>query len=174
MVKKRKFLFDHQIFLFLIGLLLLIPNCSKKPVESSLAPDFTLKTLRGEQITLSTLKGKVILLDFWATWCGPCKESIPQFVQMYRDFRAKGFEIIGLSMDRGDERAVRNFIKAMDIPYPVLIAPDDLAKKYGVTALPTTFLIDKEGKIREKIVGFNLSIAQRMVAKVSQLLSETP
>lgn len=174
MVKKRKFPFDQKIFLVLLGFLLLIPNCSKKPIEPPLAPDFTLKTLQDEQVTLSALKGKVILLDFWATWCGPCKESIPHLVQIYKDFKTKGFEVIGLSMDRGDERVVRNFVKTMDIPYPVLIAPDEVAKKYGVTGLPTTFLIDREGRIREKIVGFNLSIAQRIVAKVSQLVLNNP
>jgi len=174
MAKKHNDLLHLRIGWVLLIFFLLFPNCSKKPVESSLAPDFSLKTLRDEQITLSSLRGKVVLLDFWATWCGPCKESIPHLIQIRKDFQAKGFEVIGLSMDRGDERIVRNFINTMDIPYPVLIAPDDLAKKYGVTGLPTTFLIDREGKIREKIVGFNVSIAQKMVAKISQLLSETP
>lgn len=175
MKKKQKFYFHKQIFLVLVGFLLLVTNCSKKPVESLVvAPDFTLKTLQDEQITLSALKGKVILLDFWATWCGPCKESIPHLIQIYKEFQTKGFEIIGLSMDRGDEKLVRNFVNSMDIPYPILIAPDELAKKYGVTGLPTTFLIDREGKIREKVVGFNPSIAQKIVAKVSQLVLETP
>ncbi|MGQ9508369.1 MAG: TlpA disulfide reductase family protein [Thermodesulfobacteriota bacterium] len=149
-------------------------HCSKRPSESPLAPDFTLKTIKGQEITLSSLKGKVILLDFWATWCGPCKESIPHLIAIYKDFQNKGVEVIGLSMDRGEEKIIHNFVNSFDIPYPILIAPDDLAKKYGVTGLPTTFLIDKEGKVRDRIVGFNTAIAQKIVTQISHLVSEKP
>ena len=153
-----------------------LPYCGKekKELTQTLAPDFTLNTLDHQEITLSKLRGKVVLLDFWATWCGPCRESMPHLVQLNKTYQEKGLEVIGMSMDRGNIDTVRHFIKSMDIPYPMIIAPDDVARHYGVTGLPTTILIDKSGKIREKIVGFNSSIATQMTAKIADLVSENP
>lgn len=137
-----------------------------------MAPDFTLKSLDGQEITLSKLKGKVVLLDFWATWCGPCRESIPHLIQLYKTYREDGFEMIGMSLDKGDTEVVHNFVKSMDIPYLTVIAPEEVVRNYKVTAIPTTFLIDKEGKIQERISGFNSAIAQQMTAKVANLTAE--
>jgi len=167
--------FPIKIFigcLCIVGLFLL-PHCAKeKKTSPALAPDFTLKTLDDQEISLSQLKGKVVLLDFWATWCGPCRESIPHLIQLYKTYRENGFEIIGISLDKGDAAVVRNFARSMDIPYPIVVAPEEVVKNYRVTAIPTTFLIDKEGKIRERTPGFNSTIAQQMNAKVSDLTSE--
>ncbi len=140
----------------------------------TLAPDFTLKTLDEKEITLSKLKGKPILLDFWATWCGPCRESIPHLISLYNAYREKGTEVIGISMDKGEIERVKNFVKSMNIPYPIAIASSEVVQKYRVTNLPTTFIIDREGKIREKIVGFNTKIAQRMKTILDELNSEKP
>jgi thiol-disulfide isomerase/thioredoxin len=166
-----------SIKIFILGLcissLFLLPHCGKeKKPASGLAPDFTLKTLDGQEITLSQLKGKVVLLDFWATWCGPCRESTPHLIQLYKTHEKDGFELIGMSVDKGDDRVVRNFVHSMDIPYPIVIAPEELVKDYRVTGIPTTFLIDKEGKIRERTAGFNSTIAQQMTAKIADLISE--
>ncbi len=158
-----------------IGGFCVLFQCSKdKKSPTDLAPDFTLKTLAGQQITLSQLKGKVVLLDFWATWCGPCRESIPHLVQLYNANRENGFELIGMDVDKGDVEAVRGFVKSMDIPYPIVVAPDDVVKSYRVTGIPATILIDKEGKIRERIAGFNSTIAQEIMRKVAELTSEKP
>ncbi|GEM_PF-217864 len=170
----KQFLFRFFFLSLCVFGLFLFPRCAKKPVEPATAPDFMLKTLDDQEMTLSALKGKVVLLDFWATWCGPCKESIPHLTQIYKSYHDKGFEVIGMSMDRGDVNTVRNFVKSIDIPYPIIITPDEVARKYAITGLPTTFLIDREGKVREKMVGFNTTIAQQMVSKVSELLSEKP
>ena len=161
--------------LCVVGIFLL-PHCGKERKEPTLAlvPDFTLQTLDGQEITLSKLKGKVILLDFWATWCGPCRESIPHLIQLYKTYQKSGLEVIGMNVDRGDMEIVRHFVKSMDIPYPIVITPDHVERNYGVTGLPTTILIDKEGKIREKIVGFTSEIAKQMTAKVVDLTSEKP
>jgi len=149
--------------------------CAKKPVEPALAPDFTLRNTEGEEITLSGLKGKVILLDFWATWCGPCKESIPHLVALYKSYREKGFELIGMSMDKmGEVEMVRRFVKSMDIPYPIIMTPDEVARHFKVTGLPTTVLIDKEGRVREKIVGFNSAIGRQINDRLAELISEKP
>ncbi len=150
----------------------LLPHCARKEKETALAPNFTLKTLDDQEITLSKLKGKVVLLDFWATWCGPCRESIPHFVQLYKTYRQSGLEVVGMNVDRGDVDTVRRFVKSMDIPYPIIIASDELERNYGITGLPTTILIDKEGKIRQKFMGFTSEISKQMTATVNDLTSE--
>jgi thiol-disulfide isomerase/thioredoxin len=153
----------------------LLLHCAKeKKPFSALAPDFTLNTLDNQEITLSKLKGKVVLLDFWATWCGPCRESIPHLIHLYKTYRESGFEIIGISLDKGDPQVVRNFAKSLEIPYPIVIGPEKVMRDYKVTKIPTSFLIDKEGKIRESMIGFNSAIAQQMTAKLSDLTSEKP
>jgi thiol-disulfide isomerase/thioredoxin len=152
----------------------LLPCCAKKEKEGGLAPDFTLKTLDGKEITLSQLKGKVVLLDFWATWCGPCKKSIPHLIQLYKNYRESGFELVGMNIDKGDGEVVRRFVASMDIPYPVVTAPEDVVRSYRVTGIPATFLIDKEGKIRERMAGFNSAIARQLTTQVANLTSEKP
>lgn len=173
--KKRLFLKCLLILCFCLGWAFLLPHCAKEKTPSpALAPNFSLKALDGQEIILSQLKGKVVLLDFWATWCGPCRESIPHLVQLYKTYRESGLELIGLSVDKGDPAIVRNFAKSMDIPYPVVIASEEIVRNYSVTAIPTTFLIDKEGKIRERIPGFSTAIIQQMTAKIADLTSEKP
>jgi thiol-disulfide isomerase/thioredoxin len=153
----------------------LLSNCAKEKKSAiGAAPDFTLKTLDGEEITLSQLKGKVVLLDFWATWCGPCRESIPHLIQLYKDYRGSGFELVGMNVDKGDVEVVRRFIKSMDIPYPIVATSEDVLRSYRVTGIPATFLIDKEGKIRERMAGFNRTIAQQLTTQVANLTSEKP
>jgi len=173
---KRTFLTWLLIFSLCTGGVVLLSRCSKGEKEpfSGLAPDFSLKSFDGKEITLSHLKGKVVLLDFWATWCGPCKESIPHLIQLYKNYRESGFEVVGMNIDKGDGEAVRRFVMSMDIPYPVVNTPEDVVRSYRVTGIPATFLIDKEGKIREKVVGFSGAIAQQLNTKVADLTSEKP
>jgi thiol-disulfide isomerase/thioredoxin len=169
-------IFSFRWFLILslcLGGICFLPHCGKEKQEPlASAPNFTLKTLDGQEIVLSKLKGKVILLDFWATWCDPCRESIPHLIQLYKTYQKNGFEVIGMNVDRGDMETVRHFAKAMDILYPIVITPSDVERNYGVTGLPTSILIDREGRIREKILGFTSEIAKQMTAKVVDLLSE--
>ena len=167
--------FHKWLILFsLCVALAFLPQCGKKVKESGAAPDFTLKTLEGQDISLNSLKGKVVVLDFWATWCAPCREAIPHLVDLYKNYQEKGFEVIGMSLDKGETDVVRRFVKSMEIPYPVTLAPEEVARSYGVTALPTTLFIDKEGKIREKMIGFNSKIAKQMSEKAAELTSEKP
>ncbi len=172
---KRYHVISFLIVCVCISWLFFLSHCAKEKESSpGFAPDFTLQTIDGQEITLSKLKGKVVLLDFWATWCGPCRESIPHLIQVYKAYREMGFEMIGISLDKGDTEVVRNFAKSMDIPYPIVVATEEVARDYRVTSIPTTFYIDKEGKVREKVSGFNSTIAQQMNSKIADLTSEKP
>jgi thiol-disulfide isomerase/thioredoxin len=173
---KHSFFGTFVILTLSLVLLILLPGCGIEKEESTLpsAPNFTLQTLDGQEVTLSHLKGKVILLDFWATWCGPCRESIPHLIQLYKTYQKDGLEVIGMNVEKGEMDAVRRFVKSMDIPYPITLSPDDVQRDYRVSGLPTTIFIDKQGRIREKMVGFTSEIAKQTTARVVTLLSEKP
>ena len=118
------------------------------------APDFHLKDSDGKAVKLSDYRGKVVLLDFWATWCGPCKIEIPWFMEFQRAKQNQGFEVIGVSMDEDGWSAVRPFLKEMQVNYRVLLGDDKTADSYGgLEALPTTFIIDRDGRIAATHVG---------------------
>ena len=113
------------------------------------APDFSLKDADGKMVHLSDYKGKVVLLDFWATWCGPCKIEIPWFMDMQRKNKDQGFEVLGVSMDDEGWEIVKPFLGDLGVNYRVVIGNDATAQLYGgVDALPTTFLIDRDWKDR--------------------------
>lgn len=118
------------------------------------APDFALKDADGRTVRLSDYRGKVVLLDFWATWCDPCRYEIPWFMAMERKQKDRGFAVLGVSMDDDGWEAVKPFIAELGVNYRVLVGNDEIAQLYGgVDALPTTFLIDREGKIASVHVG---------------------
>jgi cytochrome c biogenesis protein CcmG/thiol:disulfide interchange protein DsbE len=122
--------------------------------ERRMAPDFALKDANGRTVRLSDYRGKVVVLDFWATWCGPCKIEIPWFVEFQRRHKDQGLEIIGISMDDDGWDAVKPFAQNLGINYRIVLGNDDAAQAYGgIEALPTTFLIDRDGKIAATHVG---------------------
>jgi peroxiredoxin len=160
----------------------LLAGCSKSrheaPSVSSLkpdgarkaAPDFALKDADGKPVRLSDYKGKVVLLDFWATWCGPCRIEIPWFSEMERQKKDKGFAVLGVSMDDDGWKAIKPFAADMKINYRILLGDDEVAKNYGgLDALPTTFLIDRNGKIADVHVG--LTSRKDFETAVDELLS---
>src|SRR5882724_8184268 len=125
------------------------PTSIEKKVET--APDFTLKDSHGVVVKLSDLRGKVVLLDFWATWCGPCKVTIPEMNKLAQKYADKGVVILGISMDEDGWDAINPFLQKVKFEYPVLLSEPDKMKGYDdkLDALPTAILIDKEGKIRQ-------------------------
>ena len=123
-------------------------------VEGKPAPDFTLKDLAGNPVQLSTLKGKVVLVNFWATWCPPCREEIPSMVKMNQAMQGKPFQLLAISIDEGGKDAVADFFKKGGVTLPALLDTDGaIAKRYGTTGVPETFVIDTKGVIMKKIVG---------------------
>lgn len=116
-------------------------------VEGAAFPVFEATTLGGNPISLADYKGKVVLVDFWATWCGPCVAELPNLLSTYEAYHAKGFEIVGISLDRQKE-ALEGFVADKKIAWPQIFEQGaELAKKYGVRAIPTTYLLDREGNI---------------------------
>ena len=128
----------------------------KSDKERKAAPEFTLKDSNGQTVHLSDYKGKVVLLDFWATWCGPCKIEIPWFMEFQQEFKDKGFAVLGVSMDEDGWTAVKPYIARLKVNYRIGLGIDRVGDQYGgVESLPTTFLIDRQGRIASTHVGLS-------------------
>jgi len=146
----------------LLALLLLSAGCGKKEESVGMkfdvgkpAPEFTLPDLEGNQIELSSMKGKVLILDFWATWCPPCKEEVPHLVALQSKYRDQGLQIVGLSLDQGGAGLVKPFADEHYVNYTMLIANDETAKAYGgVSMIPTTFVVDRSGIVVKRFIGY--------------------
>lgn len=118
------------------------------------APEFSLATVDGRTVTLAELKGKTVVVDFWATWCGPCVAEIPGYVELQKKYADAGLVIVGVSLDRKGPKVVTEFMAKHGMTYAVGIDDGALAEAFGgVDAIPTTFLIDREGRIRHRKVG---------------------
>ena len=146
--------------LLIVGLALVSCGASSEPSESAIAqaasdaeqrepaPDFSLRDANNHEVKLSDFQGKVVLLNFWATWCGPCKIEMPWFVEFQRKYRDRGFSVIGVAMDEEGWNVVRPFADRLKLNFPIVIGNDEVADKYGgIAALPTTYIIDKQGKV---------------------------
>ena len=126
--------------------------------EAIQAPDFALTSLDGQRYVLSELRGKVVLVNFWATWCGPCRMEIPDLSRIYSTYRDTGVMILGISLDELQDEQIRTFARNYKMTYPVLHGtPSELARVVraygGIQAIPTTFLIDRQGYLQEMYVG---------------------
>ena len=148
----------------------LVRAASVKPdKERHEAPDFALKDADGKTVRLSEYRGKVVLLDFWATWCPPCKLEIPWLIDIERKNKNRGFEVLGVSMDDEGWEVVKPFMKEVGMNYRVVIGNDSTAEMYGnVESLPETFLIDRQGKIAAIHIG--LASRKDFEDEVAQLL----
>lgn len=146
------------LYLSLVLILLaLLPGCSHKETPALAgkpAPDFTLKDLSGNPVALSSLRGKVVLLNFWATWCPPCRQEIPSMMLLNKTLEGKPFQMLAISEDAGGKEAVEGYFKESGTLLPVLLDTDQaVGQRYGLTGVPETFVIGKNGVILKKVIG---------------------
>jgi peroxiredoxin len=167
-IKKYVALF---VTLFVVGLLFFFEHFYEEPIsvgdvkieekfdqekslQGYLAPQFTLRNLKGNRVSLDSFKGQVVVLNFWATWCVPCRIEMPAFENLYRRYRSQGVTVIGVSLDKGGDEKVRKFVEEYQLSFPILMDSDGEAEKlYPSVSIPFTFVIDKAGRIVARVDG---------------------
>lgn len=134
-----------------------------------IAPDFTSKDVNGNTVKLSDYKGRVILIEFWATWCAPCRELTPVLNKIYGKYKDKGFVVLALTPEE-NTNTVKSYIKENNVTYPVLITDMKTTRRYGVISIPASFLISRDGRVAEKHLGVNRDIMQELSSGIEKLL----
>ena len=148
------------------------PSSALVPVnDRKAAPSFTLEDSSGKTATLKNYSGRVLVLDFWATWCTGCKQEIPWFSEYQKTYGQRGLSIVGVAMDDGGWKVVKPYLSAHQIPYRMLVGDDATAKQYGIQNLPDTFVIDRHGRIA---AAYQARLVDRdeLEASIKKLLSE--
>lgn len=162
-------------FLILFGCLtLFITSCGEKPAATvgNPAPAFDTVDLKGDVWSLSKLKGKVVFVNFWATWCAPCREEMPAMQRLYTKLPKDKFEMIAL-FNNDKPELVKNFVSKLGLTFPILSDEYNFAgPKYGITGLPETFIVDKNGVIREKFIGPAKWDSPKYVAMLMKYINE--
>jgi peroxiredoxin len=171
LTKKQRSWIYTGTFIAIVILLFIFNNTNGEPEEGpyppdyttavqktlKTAPDFALKSVDGKIVKLSDYKGKVVILDFWATWCGPCRKGIPDLIELKKEFGKMGVEIIGISVDKKEDmEVVKSFVKDQKMNYPVVYADSKVSSDYGgIDSIPTSVIIDKKGNIISQYVGLH-------------------
>jgi peroxiredoxin len=144
----------HMLSISVVLVVFLFTACAAQSEKRQKAPNFSLQTQNGKVIELSKLKGKVVLMNFWATWCPPCRAEIPDLIEVYNTYKSKGFEIVGIALDEDGWSKVAPYIEEVKINYPVVLGSTKVVQQYGgIEAIPTTFIVDKKGYIVASQVG---------------------
>jgi len=162
----------RRLFAAVSGILILA-GCGKAPTSAVRpAPSFELSDLNGGKASLASFKGKVVVMDFWATWCGPCLGELPDYVAFAEKNRARGVEVVGVVFDSGEPREVQDFVREHRVTYRQLLGTDDVAEAFGGNqGFPTTFVIDADGRIRLTVLGSTPDKFDRLQKAVDQALA---
>jgi thiol-disulfide isomerase/thioredoxin len=159
----------------LLAMSLLMPAVSFAfPKKGQPAPPFQVVTTSGQKLSLASYKGSVLVIEFFATWCGGCKASIPHLAELQQKFGNQGLHILGLDVGQGDDlEGVKEFVAKLKISYPVAIADEDVVYDgYGIRMVPTLFIVDKKGILVEKLSGYNPEIQKMLETTVKRLVAE--
>ena len=160
-------------FFVVTFVVVLFLSCSRteKAVGGS-APPFVLSTIKSQILNLNDYRGKVVMLEFFASWCPPCNMVAPELKTIYEKYRGKGFVILAIAIDDGPNAlsAVNSFVNEFRLPFPVMIDNGSVSRQYQVISIPTSFIIDKEGKIRDKHVGVLPDLAGTLSEEIETLL----
>jgi thiol-disulfide isomerase/thioredoxin len=146
-----------------------LPSNSPSGGSNQPAPQFMLPDLNGKQVRLKDFSNKVLIVDFWATWCGPCREEIPHLNKLYEDYRGKGLEIVGISMDTDEPANIKKFTRDFRMEYTVVIGNGDVAQDFGLLGYPTTIIIDRKGNIIKKYTGYQPGFIREIEKTVKEL-----
>jgi len=147
--------------------LTIVPEAERQP-----APDFSIENLRGGNAGLKDYKGKVVLLNFWATWCMPCRAEMPSMETAWQKYKDQGFAVVAVSVDEGSKGRIETFARLLDLSFPILLDPEsEVSDMYKVSNMPTSFLIDRNGKIISRIVGTDDWTSPEAIQLVEKLLS---
>ncbi len=158
------------VLVLLLFSFILFPACVQAlPQAGKPAPDFKVVTTTGQTVTLNSYKDKVLVLDFFATWCIPCRTSVPHLVQINSKYGKQGLQVLGVSAD-DSERSLNAFSDWHRINYPMSMAGDAILKDYGIRSLPVMLLIDRTGRVADVYIGFTNDIARAMENRVKELL----
>lgn len=165
----------YRFFVFFLPILLIV-GCGNKDggtsegAKRTQATPFTLKGLDNREYSLESVRGKVVLLDFWATWCPPCKKEIPELISIYNKYKGKDFMLFGIGLDKPS--ALKSFSEKYRIPYPVLIGTKEIGSAYGIRYIPTLYLIDKSGRIANRFQGYREGLTSKIEEEIDKLLEE--
>jgi cytochrome c biogenesis protein CcmG/thiol:disulfide interchange protein DsbE len=139
------------------------------------APDFAVPDLDGQAVRLSAYRGRVVLVNLWATWCPPCREEIPSMQRLHDRLKDKGFVLLAVSEDEGGAAGVKAFVQQMKVTFPVLLDPDgDVGRKYEIWGFPESFLLDRDGRVVERVIGPRDWSTPEQIARIEALLAAPP
>lgn len=155
-----------------------ITGCKAPPEEKyaakgEIAPDFTLEDIEGREVTLSSFRGKVVLVEFWATWCAPCRESMPALENLYRKYRGKGLVVLGIAVKDLKEK-VKELTADKGITYTGMMDDEVVSRLFRVREIPALFMLDKKGVVRHILTGYRPSVDDEIAERVEALLAEEP
>ena len=161
--------------LFLTGLILLFTasvSYATSVKTSGKAPNFTLKSRSGKNIKLSELRGQVVMLNFWASWCGPCRKEMPLLEKIHKKYKRLGFTLLGVNVEQ-DSKAAKKYLKKVKVSFPVLFdKTNKTSKLYNISAMPTTIIIDRSGNQRFIHKGYKAGYEKDYIKQIKQLLRE--